>query len=129
MVSFRGGEGETHRLQVDLVVLSLSVGEFAEAVIEGGLKVGGMGLELRELSGEGEVLLLDEGAVLLGVDVGGVGPGADGVELVEEAADVGVGLGGDGGDIAGAPRELLVGDEEGHLVGELRCPNRRVRRE
>lgn len=104
----------------------MRVRELAEAVIEGGLEVGDLRLELGELGGEGEVLLLDEGAVLLRVDVSSVGLGADGVELVEEAADKGVGLGGDGGGVAGAPRELLVREKEGHRFQECRCPNRRV---
>lgn len=70
-----------------------------------------MRLELGEFGGEREILLLDERAVLLGVDIGGVSFGADGVEFEEEAADVGVRLGGDGGGVAGAPRKLLVGDK------------------
>lgn len=103
------------------MVLRLHLGDFAEALIERGLKFGDVRLEFGELGGEGEILLLDEKAVLLGVDVGGVGLGADGVELVEEAADEGVGLRGHGRAVTGAPRELLVGEEERHRV----CPNRR----
>ena len=111
----------SYRFQFDSVVLRLHLVDFAEALIERGLKFGDVRLEFGELGGEGEVLLLDEGAVLLGVNVGCVGLGADGVELVEEAADEGVGLRGHGGAVAGAPRELLVGEEERHRV----CPNRR----
>lgn len=100
----------------------MRLGKFAEALIEGRLEVGDLGLQLGELRGEGEVFLLDEGTVLLGVDVSGVGLGADGVELMEEASDERVGLRGHGGAVTGAPRVLLVGEEERHRV----CPNRRV---
>ena len=96
--------------------------EFAEALVEVGLEVGRAGLEGGEVGGEGEVLLLDEGAVLLRVDVGGVGARAERVELVEEATDVGVGLRRHRGGVAGAPRELLVGEEQGHRL----CPNRKA---
>ena len=45
--------------------------------------------------------MVNEGAILFGVDVGGVSFSADGVEFVEEVADVGVGSGGYGGGIVG----------------------------
>lgn len=64
------------------MVLRLRLGEFAEALIKGRLEVSDVGLQLGELGGEGKVFLLDEGTVLLGVDVSGVGLGTDGVELV-----------------------------------------------
>lgn len=60
----------------------MCLGEFAEALSEGRLEVGDVGLQLGKLGGEGEVFLLDEGTVLLGVDVSGVSLSADGVELV-----------------------------------------------
>lgn len=88
-------------MQLNFVVLCFGIGEFADAFIERGLKVGYMRLKLRELGGEGEVLLFDKRTVLLGVDIRGVSLGADGVELVEEASNVGVGPGGDGGGVAG----------------------------
>lgn len=78
-----------------MVLLRLEVGEVGEAVIEGGLEVEGMGLELGEVGGEREVLLLEEGAGLLGGDGGGVELGLEGVELPLEVADESVGFLGD----------------------------------
>jgi len=78
-----------------------------------------MRFKLRELSGEGEILLLNERAILFGVDVGGIGFSADSVEFVEEVADEGVCFGGDGSGIAGETVEVFVGDKEGHFDGAL----------
>jgi len=58
-----------------------------------------IGIQL--LRRKGEILMVNEGAILFGVDVGGVSFSADGVEFVEEVADVGVGSGGYGGGIVG----------------------------
>lgn len=52
--------------------------------------------------------MVNEGAILFGVDVGGVSFSADGVEFVEEVADVGVGSGGYGGGIVGEWWEVFV---------------------
>jgi hypothetical protein len=83
------------------MILRLSIREVTEVLIKRRLEAGGMGFELGELGREGEILLLNERAILLGVDVGGISFSADGVEFVEDAADVGVGFGGYGDGIAG----------------------------
>ena len=67
--------------------------------------------EFGEFGSEREIFLLNEGAVLFGVDVGGVGFGLDGLEFVEEASDEGVGLVGDERDVVGASGEVLVGEK------------------
>jgi len=61
----------------------------------------GIQLKHRELLGKEMILLVNEGAILFGVDVGGVSFSADGVEFVEEVADVGVDSGGYGGGVVG----------------------------
>lgn len=88
-------------------------------LIKSRLKIHSMRFKLRELSGEGEILLFNERAILLGVDVGGIGFGADSVEFVEEVANEGVGFGGNGGGVAGEAVEVFVGDKEGHFDGAL----------
>ena len=77
---------------MELVFFGLDLGEVGEAVVEGGLKLCVLGLELGELGREGEVLLLEERASLLGCDGGGIGLSPHGVDLLVQLTDERVGL-------------------------------------
>ncbi|KAI6681450.1 hypothetical protein NL676_035331 [Syzygium grande] len=77
-----GGWEGGYALEVEVALPRREAGEVGEALIEGGLEVEGMRLELGEVGGEREreVLLLGEGAGMLGGDGGGVELGLEGVE-------------------------------------------------
>lgn len=97
-----------------MVLLGLEVGEVGEVAIEGGLEVEGIGLEVGEVGGEGEVLLLQEGARLLRRDGGRVLLRPDGLQLPLQVPDEGVGFLRHQRPIVGAPRQLVIGDEQRH---------------
>lgn len=73
----RGASGRGYALEVDVVLPRPEAGGVGEALIEGGLEVEGMRLEIGEVGGGRE---LKEGAGMLGGDGGGVGLGLEGVE-------------------------------------------------
>lgn len=100
---------------MELMFFGLDLGEVREAVVEGGLKLSVLGLELGELGGEGEVLLLEERAGLLGGDGGGVGLSPHGVDLLVQLADERVGLLRHRNGVIRVPRELLLRQEERHF--------------
>lgn len=97
--------------------LGLGGGEVGGAALGGGGELGRLGLVPIDLRGEGGEALLEEGAGLLGRDGRRVGLGADGVDLVPELADGGVGPLGDRGHVPAEEPELLVGHEERHRRG------------
>lgn len=105
---------------MELVLLCLRFGELGEALFEDGGVLRILRLELGEIGGEGDVLLLEESAGLLGGDGGGIGLRLDGLELAVEIADEGIGLLRDEGRVAGAPLEFLVREEERHRALETK---------
>lgn len=94
--------------------MGLDLRKLGETMIERRLELGIVGLEVGEVSRKREVLLLEEGAGLLGGDGSGIGLSSEGLELLVEVAYESVGLVRKGRGVVSEPRELLVGDEERH---------------
>lgn len=98
------------------MLIGLDLSEFGEALIEGGSELRILRFEPGVLGSEGDVLLFEEGARLLGGDGRGVGLSLDGLELVVEVSDETVGLLRHERGVVRAPLELLVGEEQRHRV-------------
>lgn len=99
---------------MELVLLGLGVGDLGQPELDGGGELGVLGLEAGEVGVEDGVLLLYEGAGLLGGDGGGIGLGTDGVELAAGVADEGVRALSNRRSVVGDEAELVVGDEQRH---------------
>lgn len=96
--------------------MRLHFGELGKALIERGLELCEFGPELGVFIGKREVLLLQEGAGLLGGDGSGVILRLNGVQLRVQISDECVGLLRHPSGVVSVARELLVGDEERHRV-------------
>ena len=107
---------------MELVFLGLDLGEFGKAVVEGGLELGILGLEVREVGGEREVFLLEERAGLLGGNGGRISLSPHGVELLLEVADEGVGSVRHRNGVVSERRELLIRHEKRHRFGCVTLP-------
>lgn len=88
--------------------MRLDLGEVGEAVVEGGLELSILRLELGEVGGEREVFLFEQRAGLLGGNGGRISLSPHGVELLLEVSDEGVGLVRHRNGVVPETRELLV---------------------
>ena len=107
----------SYGVKILLVLVGLEKGEVGEVAIEGGLKLRVLGLELGEFGGEGDVLLLEERASLLGGDGAGVGLCPNSLHLLEQLSYVGVRLlrYRTGVVRLNAPPELLLCHKQRHI--------------
>ena len=107
----------SYGVEILLVLVGLEKGEVGEVAIEGGLKLRVLGVELGEFGGEGDVLLLEERAGLLGGDGAGVGLGPNRLHLLEQLSYVGVRLLRHRTGVVrlNAPPELLLRHKQRHI--------------
>lgn len=99
--------------------MGLDLRKLGETMIKRRLELEILGLKVGEVGRKREVLLLEEGAGLLGGDGSGIRLSPEGLELLVEVAYESIGFIRKGRGVVSEPRELLVGDEERHRRRDL----------